>query len=475
MNENRLNYNKNIAKWFLIGLALHIPLFGVMAAVFGTEYWVAFGLSTLFLMIPAFGHFKYPGSVTTVHLLAFTTMCFSAIMIHLGKGMIEMHFHIFASMALLPLFGYKGPLVTALLTVAVHHIGFWFFLPASVFNYEASFGIVLIHAVFAATENFGCIFLAHKFSFVLNAQGTSIVKLNSLSIENQKKGDELQGMVDKLTESSNRQASAIQETAATVDQIAAMAQNSSGHATSSADKAAFCQSMAKESEMAIADMGRILEEINGTTEDFMNQLVKGNEEMKQILEAINNISNKTDVINDIVFQTKLLSFNASVEAARAGENGKGFSVVAEEVGNLAAMSGNAAKEIEEILSSSIQTVQSIVDNTDKKVDELVHAGKERNERGKDAALKCRDQLKEIVINVTEVKAMMDKVADASREQADGVKNIAHAMNDLEETTGIQTTATDGVKSISLSLAEQTQDLNLLVSELKEDSDEPQAA
>ena len=73
---------------------------------------------------------------------------------------------------------------------------------------------------------------------------------------------------------------------------------------------------------------------------------------------ISEIGNKTKVINDIVFQTKLLSFNASVEAARAGEHGKGFSVVAEEVGNLAHMSGNSAKEITQLLESSINRVNN---------------------------------------------------------------------------------------------------------------------
>jgi methyl-accepting chemotaxis protein len=77
----------------------------------------------------------------------------------------------------------------------------------------------------------------------------------------------------------------------------------------------------------------------------MNQINYSNEQMSEIVKVIQEIETKTKVINDIVFQTKLLSFNASVEAARAGEQGKGFAVVAEEVGNLAQMSGNAAKEI----------------------------------------------------------------------------------------------------------------------------------
>lgn len=68
------------------------------------------------------------------------------------------------------------------------------------------------------------------------------------------------------------------------------------------------------------------------------------------------------MINEIVFQTKLLSFNATVEAARAGENGKGFSVVAVEIGKLEQISGNAAKEISELLYNSTKPVSETIEN-----------------------------------------------------------------------------------------------------------------
>lgn len=73
-----------------------------------------------------------------------------------------------------------------------------------------------------------------------------------------------------------------------------------------------------------------------------------NKKITEITKVISEVAAKTQVINEIVFKTKLLSFNASVEAARAGDQGRGFSVVAEEVGNLAKMSGDAAKEISNI-------------------------------------------------------------------------------------------------------------------------------
>ena len=92
-------------------------------------------------------------------------------------------------------------------------------------------------------------------------------------------------------------------------------------------------------------MLRSIDEINQSQKDTIETLDTTASDVKNMMTLIETINQKTSVINDIVFQTKLLSFNASVEAARAGEHGKGFAVVAEEVGNLAQMSGNAAQEI----------------------------------------------------------------------------------------------------------------------------------
>jgi methyl-accepting chemotaxis protein len=76
-------------------------------------------------------------------------------------------------------------------------------------------------------------------------------------------------------------------------------------------------------------------EINTTSTTLIEKVTDGNQQIVGIVGMIQEIGNKTKIINDIVFQTKLLSFNASVEAARAGEQGKGFAVVASEVGSLA--------------------------------------------------------------------------------------------------------------------------------------------
>ncbi len=206
-------------------------------------------------------------------------------------------------------------------------------------------------------------------------------------------------------------------------------------------------------------------EINQSNNSIMEQVESSNKQITEIVDVIKEIGAKTKVINDIVFQTKLLSFNASVEAARAGEMGKGFAVVAEEVGNLAAMSGNAAREISELLDSSISKVETIVHETKEKVGTQVISGKEKVKVGTEIANQCGTLLETIVSEVSSISKMAEEISVASNEQAQGVGEITKAITQLDTVTQQNSSSSEETASAAEELSAQAESLNTAVLDL----------
>jgi methyl-accepting chemotaxis protein len=141
-------YLEKINTTFLILLAAHVPVLCGVAMYFGSGVRLAATLGLLFLAGPAALYYSSRGSKLTSVALGIACMCFSALLIHLSGGMVEMHFHIFTMLALMIAFRFPCPLVAAAAAIAVHHVAFFMWLPHSIFNYDASFGIVLLHAFF---------------------------------------------------------------------------------------------------------------------------------------------------------------------------------------------------------------------------------------------------------------------------------------------------------------------------------------
>jgi methyl-accepting chemotaxis protein len=269
----------------------------------------------------------------------------------------------------------------------------------------------------------------------------------------------------ELSEASTEQAASLQETVASVEEISAMVNQNAEAATKSREASANSRREAEEGRKTVAEMIDAIGQIKSSNEEILKQMTDGNREIADIVKVIGEIGEKTKVINDIVFQTKLLSFNASVEAARAGEHGKGFAVVAEEVGNLAQMSGDAAKEISEMLTGSMQKVEGIVEKTTQKVDRLVELGRDKVALGQSTAQKCRDSLDRILTQVGSVADMVTEISNASREQAQGIQEITKAVNQLDQVTQQNTMASQESSSQAEALSSQAVELNALVEQL----------
>lgn len=235
----------------------------------------------------------------------------------------------------------------------------------------------------------------------------------------------------ELSKTVETQAQNVQRSAATIHQISEMAKLSSDNALAVRASATSAVEVASSGKERVSEMVKIFQEVTHSAEKISASVNNSNQQMTSIVEVIQEISKKTQVINEIVFQTKLLSFNASVEAARAGENGKGFSVVAEEVGNLARSSGEAADQISSMLTTSIKKVEETVKNARTNLEEVMRASQEKIQQGESTARECDLILDQVVTVSQGVQAKIDQISRAIQEQSGGVKDMTKTLQDLE--------------------------------------------
>ncbi len=197
--------------------------------------------------------------------------------------------------------------------------------------------------------------------------------------------------VDKLNQSSNEAAASLEETAAAIEEITSNIRNNTENITKMA--------MLSNEVTASASQG----------EKLANQTTVS---MDEINTQVNAINDAISVIDQIAFQTNILSLNAAVEAATAGEAGKGFAVVAAEVRNLASRSAEAAKEI-----------KTIVENATKKAND-----------GKQIAGNMIEGYKQLNQNITHTINLISDIQNASKEQLLGIEQINDAVNQLDQQT-----------------------------------------
>lgn len=247
----------------------------------------------------------------------------------------------------------------------------------------------------------------------------------------------------QLSSTSQEQASSLEETSASLQEIAGMVESNERNAGSTVQLAEKAVSTSEEAGEAVADLVRSMDEI-----------LRSNERLERLAKLIEEIGEKTELIDEIVFQTKLLSFNASVEAERAGEHGRGFAVVAQEVGNLAQMSGKSAVEIATIVKNAVKEAQEVSTENRKLVEKSCDLGKVSS-----------NSMKSVVSSAKSIVEGSQQILRASQEQTQGIRQITTSVETLNKATQENAATSEEAAASSETLAEQATQLGGLVGEL----------
>jgi methyl-accepting chemotaxis protein len=282
--------------------------------------------------------------------------------------------------------------------------------------------------------------------------------LSSESNEVLSSSEQLSASSESLTSSATLQSESLSQTMASVEEINSMIRENANSAEKTKNLSENSESSSRNGIDAINKLTESIHKIKESSTQIQTQVEDSNREISGIVNVIKEIEQKTKVINDIVFQTKLLSFNASVEAARAGEHGKGFAVVAEEVAKLAQVSGGAAKEISELLSKSVLQVDNTINSASRRIAVITEESDRRISEGVIAADNCVRILNEISDSTSMSAKMMNQVYLASTEQEKGANEITGAMRRLEKVTQTTQVGAQEVSTEALRLKDQSSKL-----------------
>jgi len=259
-----------------------------------------------------------------------------------------------------------------------------------------------------------------------------VFEISDVSADLKGSAEQVKGVSLDLNSASEEQLDTINGTMSASHEIKAMVQRTKDHSQSLTEEAVNLKEMAGKGEETVKQMVSSSLEMKEGSEHFRVEMQSSIEELNSSLMSIKAIAEKTKLINDIVFQTKLLSFNASVEAARAGEHGKGFAVVAEEVGKLAQMSGVASNEINTIVERSVKSVTEALDKAKNRVDSLTKDISSKSEVGYKYSKSCEEIFNVISDKISETHMMIQEISSATSEQAIGVELLDKSIMSLQE-------------------------------------------
>ena len=220
---------------------------------------------------------------------------------------------------------------------------------------------------------------------------------------------------DDLSRRTEQQAASLEETASSMEELTSTVRQNADNARQANQLAIGAVDVASQGGAVV---GKVVET------------------MSAISDSSNRIADIIGVIDGIAFQTNILALNAAVEAARAGEQGRGFAVVASEVRNLATRSASAAREIKELIQTSVERVQA----------------------GSDLAGNAGATMAEVVSSIQGVSALMEEISDASAAQTQDMLRVTQAIVRMDEATQQNAALVEESASAAGSLSSQASQL-----------------
>jgi methyl-accepting chemotaxis protein len=398
-----------------------------------------------------------PGTLVTRLYMGVAFMAMTALQIQIARGMNELHFGVFVSLAFLLAYRDWRPIVAAAVTIALHHAVFnllqqlgW----GTICFAEPSWVLVGLHAAYVVVQTVLQVLMARmlahdarlgaelarvtqsmqgagdrlsldlssvrvdtplgrtlhdaieRIGSVLREVASSAESVRTASVEiAQGNGD--------LSERTEHTAANLQKTASSMERLAATVRQTAEHA-SHADRLSSVAS-----EVATRG-GQAVEQVVST--------------MADITQSSRKIADIIGVIDGIAFQTNILALNAAVEAARAGEQGRGFAVVAAEVRTLAQRSAGAAREIKSLIEESVGRV----------------------EQGSRLVAEAGATMGRIVGSVRETGVLIGEISRAAQEQSAGVGLVNESVGELDGMTQQNAALVEQSAAAALSLKDQAE-------------------